>query len=293
MNLARVGLPLLRFASLLISISALGACSAEVSQEDIGVGSEELTVCASGTTLKGVDVSHHNATVNWTKVKSSGRVFAFARVSDGIKTPDTKFAQNWPGIRNAGLVRGVYQFFRASRDPVQQADLMLSRINAAGGLKAGDLPPVLDLETNDGVSASVVVARAKKWLQRVEQKTGVKPIFYTGNNMSPTIGTTFASYALWVPHYGVSCPRVPAGWSKWTIWQDSESGNVPGITSGGTDTNFFNGNRTQLNALTLKNNVVMSVSDLEVPDDGETVEDLGLVRSSVSDDAVMGQSMRE
>src|SRR5262245_50918479 len=128
------------------SVLTLAACSGEVGSEEVGVGAANLEVCATKT-LTGVDVSHHNEAVNWTKVKASGRTFAFARVSDGISHPDERFATNWSGIKSAGLIRGVYQFFRPSRDPVQQADLLIKKVAAAGGLKPGDLPPVLDLES--------------------------------------------------------------------------------------------------------------------------------------------------
>jgi lysozyme len=218
-------------------------------------------VCAESDTLTGVDVSNHNDDVSWTKVKSSGRTFAFARVSDGITHPDTKFADNWPAMKKVGLIRGAYQFFRPTRDPIAQADLLLSKLDAAGGLAKGDLPPVLDLEVTDDNPASVVVSKAKAWLDYVQSKTGVKPIVYTGNNMSATIGTNFKDYVLWVAHYQVSCPRLPNGWSTWQFWQDGESGSVPGI-SGGTDTDFFNGTRAQLEALTIPAAVIIHAPGL-------------------------------
>jgi lysozyme len=249
--------------SVMVTLWATAGCASTVEPEAVGSASQELEVCVS-TTLKGVDVSHHNKVVTWSKVKSSGRVFAFARVSDGLKTPDTRFSANWPAMKTAGLVRGAYQFYRPSRDAVEQADFVLRKLAAAGGLKKGDLPPVLDLETTDGLSASSVVAGAKRWLARIESKIGVKPIVYTGNHMAATIGTNFKNYPLWIAHYGVSCPRIPAGWTRWAIWQNSESGSVPGITTGGTDTNFFAGNKTALDALTMQRNTL--VDDAEVAD---------------------------
>jgi lysozyme len=241
------------------SLAAI-ACSREVPGEDVGASGAELErageVCAAAKTLTGVDVSHHNDEVAWTKVKGSGRSFAFARVSDGVTHPDTQFATNWPAMKKVGLVRGAYQFFRPTRDPIAQADLLLSKLAAAGGLAKGDLPPVLDLEVTDDNPASVVVSKAKAWLSYVESKSGVKPIVYTGNNMSETIGTNFADYVLWVAHYKVTCPRIPAGWSTWQFWQDGEAGSVPGV-GGEVDTDFFNGTLADLNALTIPATVAL------------------------------------
>ncbi len=203
---------------------------------------EALSVCAKGPTVNGVDVSTYQGTVNWASVKSSGRVFAFTRVSDGTTHPDGTFATNWAGIKNAGLLRGAYQFFRPGEDPNAQADLLIAKV---GKLGAGDLPAVLDLETVDGVAAATLQARAKAWLQRVEQGTGKKPIVYTANFMSSAIGTSLGAYPLWVANYGVTCPTMPSGFTAWKFWQSSSTGNVSGI-SGAVDLDEFQGTLADL-----------------------------------------------
>jgi lysozyme len=232
----------------------LSACSSEpgATNECVGSVSEALRTCAKASTLTGVDVSTYQGNVNWSQVKASGRTFAIVRVSDGLNYPDAKFAQNWPGVKAAGLVRGVYQYFRPGQDANLQAKMLLDKVAAAGGLQAGDLPPVLDVETSDKLAAATVVARVKIWLTAVEKAIGDKPIIYTGAHMSDVIGTAFAGYELWVANYGVTCPLMPSGWTDWQFWQNSDSGNVPGI-SGNVDTDFFNGSLAQLQALTLQN----------------------------------------
>lgn len=213
--------------------------------------SAALRKCATGTTVTGVDVSAYQGAVEWSRVKSSGQVFAFARISDGLNYPDRQFASNWPGMKAVGLVRGSYQYFRPKQDPSLQAKLVLDKLAAAGGLGPGDLPPVLDLETTDGLSASVVVANAKTWIAKIEAAIGAKPIVYTAAFMSDVLGTNFSGYTLWVANYGVSCPSLPSGFSDWQFWQNSDTGSVPGI-AGGVDTNFFNGTLAALTTYTLK-----------------------------------------
>jgi lysozyme len=228
--IAWVSLPLLAAAC---SSSGPGA-------ECVGQGNDALKVCAAGPVVKGVDVSYYQGTVDWQKVKQSGRVFAIARVSDGLSVVDSQFATNWPAMKQAGLVRGVYQFFRPARDPIAQADLLLQKVQAAGGFQPGDLPPVLDVETVDGVAASTLRQRMQQWLDHVEQALGRKPMVYTAAFMSDTVGTGFSKYPLWVANYGTSCPTMPDGWSGWKFWQSSSTGSVPGI-SGNVDVNDFNG----------------------------------------------------
>jgi lysozyme len=234
-------------------VGATGCSSSDggPSSECTGESAAALRTCAAGSTLKGIDVSYYQGTVDWTKVKSGGQSFAFVRVSDGVSYPDSKFAANWPAMKNAGLVRGVYQYFRPTQDVQAQVDLLFTKLNAAGGLQSGDLPPVLDLETDGGLASSTVVARAKDWLAKVEAKIGMKPIVYTAAFMSTTIGTSFGGYTLWVANYGATCPLMPSGWSNWSFWQNSDSGAVSGV-GGNVDTNFFNGDLKTLQGLTLK-----------------------------------------
>ncbi|MBS2017358.1 MAG: hypothetical protein JST00_31025 [Deltaproteobacteria bacterium] len=230
-----------------------GCSSAESTTDDdcLKSTSSALKTCAGPTTLKGIDVSYYQGNVAWASVKASGRSFAFARVSDGVNTVDTKFAQNWPAMKAAGITRGVYQFFRPSQDASAQAQLVIDRLAANGGLLPGDLPPVLDLESADGLAAATVVARAKTWLAKIEAKFGVKPIIYTAAFMTPVIGNNFSSYPLWVANYQTTCPTMPGAWTKWQFWQNADNGSVPGV-SGNVDTNLFDGAASQLAALTLK-----------------------------------------
>ncbi len=244
------------FSLLTFSVAALISvgCSAAGSTSDegcVGATNEALKTCASGPTIPGVDVSFYNGTVDWSKAKGAGQRFAFARISDGLKFRDATFARNWPAIKTVGLVRGSYQFFRPSQDAGLQAQMVLDTLTAAGGLKAGDLPPVLDLESADGLPPSVVVLKAKAWLTKIEAALKVKPIVYTAAFMSDSIGKNFASYPLWVANYQTTCPTMPSGWDDWKFWQNSEKGKIAGIP-GDVDTNLFNGTLVQLQAMTLK-----------------------------------------
>jgi lysozyme len=228
----------------------LAGCSAsdtgkDSSESTCATEGQALKTCSTGAVLKGVDVSKYQGTVNWTAVKSSGRAFAFARISDGTTTPDTTFATNWSGIKAAGLVRGAYQYFRPGQDPVAQADLVIAKLG--GKIAVGDLPAVLDLETTDGLASATVVARAKTWLARVEAGTGKRPIVYTAAFMSSTIGTSFSAYPLWVANYGTTCPTMPTGWTNWKFWQSASTGVVPGI-AGNVDVNDFQGTLADLQA---------------------------------------------
>jgi hypothetical protein len=54
---------------------------------EIGVVEEQMTVCADGPTVKGIDVSYYQGTINWASVKSAGFEFAFIRGRDPGRVP--------------------------------------------------------------------------------------------------------------------------------------------------------------------------------------------------------------
>lgn len=197
----------------------------------------------------GIDVSKYQGNVNWTAVAAAGISFAFARVSDGADSKDAFFAQNWTRMKSVGLIRGVYQFFRANQDPVAQANLLVA---AVGQLAPGDLAPVIDVETDNGVNASGIIAAVSRWQEVVESALGREMIVYTARAFwQSSVGnsTEFSDRPLWIANYtNAPAPSIPSAWSVWTFWQYTQSGTVSGI-NGQVDRNRFNGPLNRLKAL--------------------------------------------
>jgi lysozyme len=181
-------------------------------------------------------------------VHASGIDFAIARVSDGSTVPDDTFAANWAGIKAAGMVRGVYQFFRPAEDPTVQADLLVTTVGAFG---PGDLPPVADVEVMDGQSGDALMANLATWVSVVQTKTGRTPMIYASPGFWDALPgvSQFASELAWVANWQVNCPDTPAPWTAWSFWQYADNGSVPGI-AGVVDLDEFNGSLAQLQALT-------------------------------------------
>jgi len=259
--------------------TAIVACS---QSQNACTSSAPLTVCAGSSTLKGVDVSSYQGAIDWTQVKAAGIVFAFARVSDGTSFPDADFATNWKAMKAQGVVRGVYQYFEPGVDPTAQANLLLSSVSAAGGFEAGDLPPVMDIETTGGQSTTTIQTHMKTWLAAIENAVGRKPLIYTSPGFGSNIGTGFGAYPLWVANWGVTCPSMPGGWSTWVFWQTADNGTVKGI-SGPVDLDEFNGKLADLTAFGLP---ATTSSDGGVGDGGGLeagVSDGGTARDASAD----------
>lgn len=203
-------------------------------------------------TLLGIDVSHYQGKVDWFTVAGSGVKFAFAKATEGNQRVDPTFATNWAQMREAGLVRGAYHFGRPGRDPETQAAHFASTVGPLGFL---DLPPVLDLEEDDGHSPADVSRWAHAFLRKAEALFGCKPIIYTGSfwreKLDPLGDSSFGQYPLWLAGY-VKNPTVPKTWNKWTFWQYTDGQHnepvpIPGVRP--CDQDRFFGSEAELLAL--------------------------------------------
>jgi lysozyme len=236
-----------RHAAIAAALAALAGCGAPPG-DFVGESSDALRVCAKGSTVEGIDVSTYQGTINWAQVTTSNVRFAVTRISDGLNYQDVQFNRNWAAIKDAGLIRGAYQFFEPGLDAMAQANMVVSKV---GKLGPNDLPVQLDMEVTGGQSAATIVSRMKIWIERVTAGTGKRPMIYSAKYFwnDNIASREFNSYALWVANYGVTCPDMPDPWSNWTIWQYSDNRTVPGI-SGGVDADKFNGTLDELKALT-------------------------------------------
>ena len=204
-------------------------------------------------TVPGIDVSYWDAGIDWPKVRATGQRFVFTKATEGDFYQDPTLDDNWFGAKKAGLLRGAYHFFRCNVDAKKQANYYIDYVRT---LKDdGELPPVLDLESNDGQKKEKIIPAVKIWLDRVEAAFGKKPIIYSGqyflqDYLSEAGGGPPAwakDYPLWLAQYpnqyveGMQ-PYLPKGWYKWTIWQYSEKGKLNGFGNNvSVDLNLFNG----------------------------------------------------
>ncbi len=225
---------------LLTLVLMLCACggSPPAGEESAATPPPEVTAVAeTAVTYEGIDVSHYQGQVDWTQVKAAGTFFAFAKATQGTSEVDPEFANNWAGIRAAGLVRGAYHFMDPKEDAATQAQHFLATVQ----LEPGDLPPVLDVEITEGMAVEGLDEAVRTWLEAVQAATGVQPIIYSDESFLGTeLAKGFGAYPLWVAAYSPSPPPPPAGWTAWTFWQYSQSGKVSGV-DGDVDRDRYQG----------------------------------------------------
>lgn len=216
-----------------------------------------LAAAAAPGLLKGIDVYAGSGDIDWQKVSQDGVAFAYIRAAYGLKA-DEAAARNLQAARAAGIVCGVYHFLRTSASYDKQIKLMLDLLDTLG-VGPGDLPPAVDVEDNpafDGPwkpSNNVSYLEAvERWVEQVRTRTGSEPVVYTRAGFWSELGNpgAFQSCPLWVASYRSDRPTLPAGWARYTFWQYSESGIVPGIAQK-VDMNYFAGAREALDGLRL------------------------------------------
>lgn len=175
----------------------------------------------------GIDVSSHNGTINWAKVKASGVQFAIIRIGyrgygdTGTLMYDNNFFTNIKNAYDNGLEVGVYFFSQARNETeaIEEASLVINRLNE---LKTNypdvniTFPVAFDWEGYDTVSSSGYLYR----------------VHYQKNSWTPeklnALSTTFCdmiSTAGYTPmHYGGGPSFSTWGFdnsllsSKYKIW---------------------------------------------------------------------------
>ena len=204
----------------------------------------------SGYNIHGIDVSHYQRGINWELVKSMKKQniqiqFAFIKATESNYKVDAFFFRNWKGSKENGIIRGAYHYFDASNDAKQQAILFSEVVR----LKKGDLPPVIDIESTNGVSDEVLCKKLQTCLTFTEQHFGIKPIIYTyADFYEDHLAGKFDNYPLWIAHY--TPKKSPKVKRQWHFWQHHETGRVNGI-KGLVDFNVFNGDTTAFENLLL------------------------------------------
>lgn len=197
-------------------------------------------------TLNGIDISNWQRGIDLSKVPCD---FVIAKATEGIGYVDKSCDGFIQQALKLGKKIGFYHFARptANNDPIREADFFYE--NCKGYF--GKAIPILDWEAENKHN----VGWAKKWLDRVYQRSGVKPVIY----MSESVVNSYdwssvanADYGLWVAKYRDNNPdynynMANAGtrprvrwWKFYCMWQWTSSGRLNGY-NGNLDCNVFYG----------------------------------------------------
>jgi lysozyme len=191
--------------------------------------------------------------INWTSVRAQGARFAFVKVSEGSNYRNPYAASDIGGARAAGLYVTGYHFARPRLPLSTAASDARTFASLMGNVKlAGTLPPVLDIETTGGLSATNTTKWVKTFLTTLQGVTGRTPMIYSGNwfwrgYMGNPAG--FSQYPVWAAQYtGGIGPNLFGDFQYSTFWQYTDRAKINGI-KGGVDNSYFHGSLSQLLSL--------------------------------------------
>ena len=203
----------------------LGACDRELRETSSWCTDNENAPTGEGI-YQGIDVSSYQKKVDWSAANSAGVYFSYVKATESNHHVDSEFKRNWQILKETGIARGAYHFFKPEVDAMAQAKHFIATVK----LETGDLPPVLDIEVSDGVAAADIDKDILIWLKAVEAAYGVKPVIYSDPAfINQYLSKGFESYPLWLARYTHKVPKAPAEWKDWNFWQCSQSGTVAGV----------------------------------------------------------------
>ena len=214
------------------------------------IGTVKTAMFQMSVGLSGIDVSEHQGTIDWKKVKAAGIDYAMIRASFGWEEiedqTDASLVQNVTGAKQVGLPFGLYHYSYA--DTVEEAKKeakFLLDILKANNIAPSDLsyPIAFDIEEPDrlNVSQRRVNTDMVNAFCEIIRDAGYLPMVYA----SKTVIQDYLYYDeisannIWMAAW-TSTPNdteIFANCFPVDMWQYSESGTVDGI-NGRVDLNI-------------------------------------------------------
>ena len=191
------------------------------------------------TSKFGIDVSAHQETINWKKVKEAGVEFAYIRLGyrgavQGLLNTDLEFENNYYGALKNNIDVGVYWYAQpiSVEEAIEEANYVLKVLDN----RHLDLPIVLDFEETEfsdgdisrmhGMSPSLRCEIARAFCDEIIKNHHEVMIYtnlYWGEYYYDS--KILTDYPIWLAEYN----EIPTYDKPFRMWQYSESGAVPGI----------------------------------------------------------------
>ncbi len=190
--------------------------------------------------LKGIDISHWQANLD---IASTGAEFVICKATQGTTFVDPSCDRHYQIAKRLGLKLGVYHY-ASGGDPVAEADFFVRNIQGY----IGEAILILDWEKTQNSRFHEHASWCIKWLNRVKELTGVKPLIYTSASViheANWSSVVAGDYGLWVAGWpdnrdSWDIPKFlwdVSPWPFYALWQYTSSG-------GRLDRDVFMGDRT-------------------------------------------------
>ena len=193
----------------------------------------------------GIDVSSHQGTVDWEKVKAAGIDYAIIRAAyrgygeSGTLNEDENFRQNADAATQAGVHIGAYIFSQAitTDEAIEEAEFIINNIRDL----TVDYPIVFDWEPinydsarTDDITREQLTDIAVAFCERIEEAGYHSAIYLnTSQGYLEYNLERISDYDIRLADYD----EIPDFYYKFHIWQYTNQGEIDGIT-GSVDLNI-------------------------------------------------------
>lgn len=183
--------------------------------------------------LNGIDVSEHQAYIDWEKVEQSGIDFAIIRAGYGKEAyqRDRYFDINMQNIQKTNIHYGIYWFSYAMsvEEALQEAKTCCEIIKDYDGYT---FPIYFDIELNsqrDYLTTAQVSAITETFCSYLEEQGYYTGIYSCASFLTTKIySNVLEKYDVWVAQYN---SKVDLYYGDYGIWQYSSVGHVDGINT--------------------------------------------------------------
>jgi len=196
---------------------------------------------ASSSVRLGIDVSSHQPGTNWAAVAGDNIRFAMIKATESTNYTNPLYASDRSSANAHGLVIGAYAYAQPHGSTPDKA-YASGRKQAAYFLsvakpKAGDILPTIDVEVTNGLGPNKLTAWLHGWISKVRGSIGMAPMIYVSplfweERLDDTQIFAQNGVSLWIAHWRVAAPAVPAGnWAGkgYSLWQWTNSARVSGV----------------------------------------------------------------
>lgn len=208
-----------RYCFLLITM--LFGTLAGWAQVDLG----EVNTGGDVIVYDGIDVSSYQKDIDWASTARDQNIqFVYVKATEGATYQSRHYRYNIENARKVGIKVGSYHFLRTTTSIQRQFENFIRTVDK----NEQDLVPMIDVEVRRGWTNQQMRDSVKLFADLLEDHYGCRPLIYTSSSFFNNIlGTSFASYPLFIARYAKSEPKLNG--AKWTLWQFSDKGRIRGI----------------------------------------------------------------
>lgn len=172
----------------------------------------------------GIDVSHHQGQINWSKVPKVQ--FVYIKATEGATYLDPMYKQNIKGARKNGQKVGSYHYFRTTSSVNEQFANFKKHIVKS----EQDLIPMVDVEECKNWTKSQFQDSLTKFCNLIKQHYGKLPMIYSVNSFyNGYCAPKFNNHYLMIGKFSNKRPII-FGLGHYTIWQYTEHATLTGIS---------------------------------------------------------------